>query len=302
MNVYEDAVAKCYSTWGRTYYDEYYGESAPYPPAHRDLLRALLKKNKVRKVLDAGCGPASFLRDITDLNLELYGFDLTPEMVAEGKKIFTEKGLSSDRIWLGSVLNQNSFVDPCDGLMDYDAVICGGVLPHIPANQDRAVVSNIVAALKPGGICAIEARNQLFALFTMNRYSYDLFVNELICPDKLKQSSAASPQNIDAVLDEMRQQFCMDIPPIRKGKKDEPGYDEVLSRTHNPLVLKKILEEMGLVDVKLMFYHYHALPPMYKHKMPELFLERSLSMEKDPEDWRGYFMASAFYVVGYKAE
>ena len=30
-------------------------------------------------------------------------------------------------------------------------------------------------------------------------------------------------------------------------------------------------------------------------------VERSLAMENDPDDWRGYFMASAFYLVGHKA-
>lgn len=301
MKPYEQAVAKCYSTWDKIYYDEYYGEKALYPPVHGELLRKLLRESGAKTLIDAGCGPASFLRDITDLGIELYGFDLTPEMVTEGKRIFNEKGISSNRIWMGSVLNPNSFVSPESGMKSYDAVICGGVLPHIPAEQDLVVAHNVAMALNPGGFCAVEARNQLFALFTMNRYSYELFVKDLIQIDQLKGATHPDLDKVDKLLDEMRQQFRMDIPPMRKGKKDEPGYDEVLSRTHNPIVLKKVFEEAGFVDVRLMFYHFHAFPPMFQKLMPEFFLECSLNMERDPEDWRGYFMASAFYVLGRKA-
>jgi hypothetical protein len=92
----------------------------------------------------------------------------------------------------------------------------------------------------------------------------------------------------------------MDLPPIRKGKADEPGYDEVLSRTHNPFVLKEQFESAGFKDVQLYFYHFHALPPMIGSQIPELFRTESLAMEQNPQDWRGYFMASAFLVVGRK--
>lgn len=300
MKSYEKAVAKCYSTWGKTYYDDYYRDKASYPPVHKELLRKLLRKSGVKTLIDAGCGPASFLREIMDLGIELYGFDLTPEMVDEGRHIFKKKGLIPERIWIGSILEPESFDSPADGTSRYDAVVCGGVLPHIPAEDDVMVVRNISMALNPGGLCAVEARNQLFAMFTMNRYSYELFVDEFIHPAKLKAAPGADAEKIDALLYEMRQHFQMDIPPIRKGKGNEPGYDEVLSRTHNPIVLKRIFQEAGLIDVKLMFYHYHAFPPMFQSMMPDLFMERSLSMESDPENWRGFFMASAFYVVGRK--
>jgi hypothetical protein len=52
--------------------------------------------------------------------------------------------------------------------------------------------------------------------------------------------------------------------------------------------------------VRLLFYHYHCLPPMFEQAVPELFRRRSVAME-DPADWRGYFMASAFVVAGIRA-
>lgn len=38
----ETNIQRCYSTWGETYYRDYYGENAPYPPVHINLLRESL--------------------------------------------------------------------------------------------------------------------------------------------------------------------------------------------------------------------------------------------------------------------
>jgi len=295
------AVKACYSTWSETYYRDYYGENAAYPPVHRDILRQLLLDRGVGNVLDAGCGPASFLREITDDGIELYGFDVTPEMVTEARKVLEKKGISGDRIWQGSVVDPSSFQIP--GGKDsqkFDAAICIGVFPHIPESADLQVIENLRDSVKDGGIVAIEARNQLFSLFTLNRYSYQFLVENLINRDSLGDRAGEKMQELQENIDSLRQFFRMDLPPIRQGKKDEPGYDEVLSRLHNPLVLQQQFATLGFDEVQLLFYHYHCLPPMLESQMPEFFREQSLSME-NPTDWRGYFMASAFIIVGQKA-
>ena len=300
MKKFEKNVAQCYSTWSKTYYDEYYSEKAPYPPVHRDLLIRLLKKHSPKAMLDAGCGPASFLRDITHLDWELYGFDLTPEMVQEGKRIITKKNIAAERIWEGSVLINDDFQNPTDKKSTYDAVTCVGVLPHIPENSDQVVLKNIYSSLNPGGVALVEARNQWFALFTLNRYSFEFFEKELIRVDTLKERAGKNDLEFKKTLEEMKQQFRMDLPPLRKGKRDEPGYDEVLSRTHNPIQLKQQMKQVGFQNVNLHFYHFHCFPPMFASRFPDQFKEFSLLME-DSEDWRGYFMASAFIVSGTKS-
>lgn len=300
-NEIESSVKKCYSTWGATYYDEYYGPNAPYPPVHRDLLKKIILKEKAKTLLDAGCGPASFLRDVFDLEIELYGFDLTPEMVAEAKKIFSENERDPARIWQGSVLEPTAFRNPEGNSPDaYDGAICMGVLPHIPAEMDSTVIQNLKASLRPGGFAVVEARNQLFSLFTMNRYSYEFLRDELIRPSSLALSNE-NRAALESSLEEMKAQFRMDLPPVRKGKMDEPGYDEVLSRTHNPFALRQQFESAGFKNVRTLFYHFHALPPMFGVKTKSFFLRESIAMEQNPEDWRGHFMASAFLLLGERA-
>lgn len=295
----EAAVKSCYSTWARTYHGEYYATATAYPPVHQDIVRRLLRDAGARAVLDAGCGPASMLRGLTDLGCDLYGFDLTPEMVVEARLVMQRLGLPPEHIWEGSVADEAAFRHP-SGPDVYDAAICIGVLPHVPEDVETSAIANLHRAVRSGGTVAIEARNQLFALFTLNRSSYDLFANELVRADDLRSKSGVEPAAIDAALAEMKQRFRMDLPPVRGGKSGEPGYDQVLSRTHNPFALRRAVETAGFERVRVLFYHYHALPPMFETAMPAVFRELSLAME-DPDDWRGHFMASAFLVIGTRA-
>lgn len=279
----EEQVRLCYSTWAQSYHADYYASAGAYPPVHQDIVRDELKRSGARTLLDAGCGPASMLRSLTDLGLELYGFDLTPEMVTEARRVMSR--VPKERLWVGSVTDRSAY-----GALKYDAAICIGVLPHVPESADQAVVENLFHAVRPGGTVLLEARNELFALFTQNRYTHELIAKRLV------PAGALGPEGTKA-LEAMKQHFRMDLPPVRKGKSGEPGYDEVLSRTHNPFELRAQLEKAGFREVEVLFYHYHCLPPMFERDLPELFRRQSVAME-DPRDWRGHFMASAFIVCG----
>jgi hypothetical protein len=116
-------------------------------------------------------------------------------------------------------------------------------------------------------------------------------------PERLRESAGTEATPLDGALAMMSERFRTDLPPHRKGKAGEPGYDEVLSRTHNPLILKERFAAAGFDDVQLLFYHYHCLPPMLEAAVPQLFRRQSVAME-DPKDWRGHFMASAFILAG----
>ena len=291
----ETKVRHCYSTWGSDYYDDYYSDKAAYPPIHRELIRSELRKHAPKTLLDAGCGPASILRDLTDLDVDLFGFDLTPEMIVECKRVMKSLGHHPDSFWEGSVTRLPDFRGPASCPKEYDASICIGVLPHVPVGQDELVFANLRASLRKGGLAIVEARNELFSLFPLNRYSHDFFLQRLL-PRELHDEAPADV--LEPVIESLQARFRTDLPPIRKGKEDEPGYDEVLSRTHNPFELRRQFEQAGFKDVRVLFYHFHALPPMFEQEMPDTFRKLSLAMEANPEDWRGHFMASAFLLAG----
>lgn len=294
----EERIRRCYSTWSSTYYDQYYGAGSPYPPVHRDLLLGVLREARARTVLDAGCGPASFMRHLKAAGHEAYGFDLTPTMVDEARRVMRDAGAPEDRVWVGSVTSSDAYT-PGGRPRTYDAAVCVGVLPHLPDGDEDTVFRNLHAAVRDGGVVAVEARNQLFALFTLNRYTFELFRDELVRPDD-PAVPAADATLMRESLDGIRGQLRMDLPPVRGGTDGEPGYDEVLSRTHNPLVLRDRFADAGFRDVRTLYYHFHRLPPMTESAAPERYREWSLAIE-DPTDWRGLLMASAFILVGTRA-
>lgn len=295
LSAVEAAVQACYSTWATTYYDEYYGERAPYPPVHTALVRRLLNEANAHWVLDAGCGPASMLRELLAAGFETAGFDLSPDMVAEAKRVVASLGRDPSSVWQGSVADPDAYGADAG---HFDAAISVGVFPHLPSDYDRVAVELLRDAVRPGGTVLIEARNALFALFTLNRYSSDLFVDSLIPVSDLRKSTG-NDHALDDALNTLAERFRMDLPPIRRGKEGEPGYDEVVSRTHNPFELRAVAEAAGLVDVRVAFYHFHAVPPMLvTPEIADAVRDASLAMEADPFDWRGHVMASAFFVIG----
>lgn len=296
----ELAIRACYSTWGERYYADYYESEGAYPPVHTAIVRDLLKVSGARSVLDAGCGPASMLRDLELPGLERYGFDLTPEMVKEARVVLARQGVPQDHVWEGSVLDAAAVRQPATGKSGYDAAVCFGVLPHIAQDADRTVLENLRDAVRPGGLVAVEARNALFSLFTLNRYSREFFRNELIDEEALRARAGEERGALDAALKELDTRFRLDLPPIRKGYAEEPGYDEVLARTHVPMQLEELAKAAGFIETRLLFYHYHALPPMLESNVPSLFRKESVRMEST-SDWRGYVMASAFILVGKRA-
>ena len=297
-----ESITRLYTNWSKTYHDEYYGENAPFPPVHKDILIKLLKEAGRKTLLDAGCGPASFLRYLTEAGIDFYGFDLTPEMVNEAKRELAKRGVSGDKIWVGSVLDPKSFRPAKIAAPEkFDAVICSGVMPHIPEESDVAVIENLCNATKANGIVVLEARNAFFSLFTLNRYSCEFFLDSLVRISEIKDKVKEESAGLEKAIEELKGQFRMDLPPVRAGDNENPGYDNVLSRTHNPMILERQFKTAGLEDVRLQLYHYHCLPPMLERYAPDLFKRESLAME-NPDDWRGIFMASAFFVVGKKRD
>ena len=296
----DDAVRKCYSKWSTSYFDTYLGNNALYRPVHVEIIDKLLDKSGAECILDAGCGPASMVRVLASDQREFFGFDITPAMIDEAVNIGVSIGIPGERFWVGDVIDKKSFTCPLPkGPNLFDAIICIGVLPHISDKDVKMVFSNVRHAVKPGGLVIVEARNQLFSLFTFNRYSKKFFMDDLLRVNELKNDFSADNDALDQALDEISSHFRTDLPTKRTGSQDTPGYDEILSLTHNPLTLKPMFEEIGFTRSALHFYNYHCLPPMFENRFPEDFRRISENMEK-PDDWRGYFMASAFLLSGIR--
>ena len=82
--------------------------------------------------------------------------------------------------------------------------------------------------------------------------------------------------------------------------KNKIFYTDILAKFHNPLTIENdLFKPCGFEVIDILFYHYHALPPIFEAKNPKLFKELSLKLE-DPYDWKGNLMASTYLVVAKK--
>jgi len=172
----------------------------------------------------------------------------------------------------------------------FDAIIALGVFPHVL--DEKKALSNMRGRLESGGVVYVEFRNDLFAAYTLNKYSLDFFLNKVINLNALPDDFSKE------LIDFYSERLKLDKPA--KNKNGKISYTNILAKFHNPLnVEKEIFEPVGFSVTKIHFYHYHALPPIFESKNPALFRQLSLNLE-DPDDWRGYLMASAYVVEAVK--
>ena len=274
-------------------YDEY--------PANQKRLDFMIKRLSALRpstLLDCGCGEGSPIRSIAETGIEVWGFDFVPEMVEKAKSNLKPIGLS-DRVWAGDITDLKSFKPSGIETPDtFEVCMAMGVFPHL--TDEVHALKNMAAVTRNGGRIFVEFRNELFSLFTLNRYSYAFYKDNLMKTASLESEKPESSAEIHAITEKIKPFFSLDQPPVRSGSADAPGYDTILSKFHNPLNLSPLFKSVGLKIEDIFFYHYHAIPPMFEREHSHLFRDASLEMEQDPHDWRGYFMASAFVIEAVK--
>lgn len=265
-------------------YIQHYQESCDRYPASIIRINFIidrLKKNNVKTILDAGCGTCGSMIKLLKEGFDVEGFDFSKEMVGQGKKELEKAGYNPNLIFFADLEEEQNLPDK-----KFDAIIALGVFPHILS--EKKALSNMKKLLNPNGSVFIEFRNDLFAAFTLNRYSLGFFLNKVIDTNLLTQDLQ------DEVINFYSERFKVDK-PVKK-EKGKIAYTDILAKFHNPLSIKDELFKPCDFSVEdIYFYHYHALPPIFERTHPKLFRELSLGLEK-PNNWKGYLMASAYVI------
>ena len=286
-------VHRYYQSTVNHYADQYSPSYQGYP-ANLKRLETLVRRArelKIKTLLDCGCGEATPIARLHDeAGVEVWGFDFSEEMTRTAAAKLESMGLKK-RIWSGDITQASSFHPiGIEHPKAFDACLAAGVFPHLTDSQEAAALKNMAGAVRTGGRVFVEFRNELFALFTLNRYSYELFTEKLI-PTRVSREASA----------ELKGFFRLDLPAVRPNPAGaSSSIDEIFCRFKNPFECPDLFRKAGLKIEAFHFYHFHALPPMLEAKFPKAFRAASLAMEKMPSDWRGYFMASAFVVESCK--
>jgi len=123
-----------------------------------------------RQVVDLGCGPATQLTQIAELNPEtsFHGIDLSPGMLAQGEAYVASRGLRNVRFSTGDITDLK-------GLMpaSVDGVISTMALHHLPSHDHlRRCFREIKRVLKPGGAIYIADFRRLKSLKSVIFFAY----------------------------------------------------------------------------------------------------------------------------------
>tara|TARA_B100000029_G_C17420751_1_gene904219 strand:- start:217 stop:1074 length:858 start_codon:yes stop_codon:yes gene_type:complete len=277
---YYDQEAKQYKKMYQPGYEKY--------PANLIRLKLIIKRlneNKSKRVLDAGCGSAIPMIRLLQKGFDVSGFDFSKQMVDFAKYELELAKYSSDRAFHADLQKKNTMPKK-----KFDAILALGVFPHI--RNEKIALRNIRNCLKKDGRTYIEFRNELFSTFSMNKYSADFFLNELIDLQKF-------PRDIKREIISFYSKK-LSIKPPTKRKDGRISYDEILAKFRNPLTIEDELfmpEKMKVNNIH--FYHFHSMPPIFQKKYPKLFINTSKKLEK-ADSWKGYFLCSAFVVEASK--
>lgn len=269
-------------------YVKQYQKGYQYYPANLIRLNFIierLKKNNVKTILDAGCGTCGPMIRLLKEGFDVKGFDFSKDMVKHGRRELEKAGYNPELVNCADLEKKSSLPNK-----KFDAILALGVFPHIP--DEKKALSNMGKLLKPKGSVFIEFRNDLFAAYTLNQYSLDFFLNRVIDLNPLPRDARREVINFYSKR--------LKADKIIKREDGKIAHANILAKFRNPLTIRdELFAPCGFSIVNLHFYHYHALPPVFENKYPELFRKLSLKMEK-PDDWKGYLMASAYVVEARK--
>ncbi len=291
-------VALHYDAVVENYHEQYDSEklfdiSRPYPANYfrLQLLINSFTKYDLKKIIEVGVGEGTPLSTLGKAGFDIWGFDISREMVKKSKEKMKSNGMNPEHIFWGDIQDPTTYIHSIkDG--KFDGLLAMGVMPHV--ENDEFILENMRTLIRPGGRVFIEFRNKLFSLFTFNRYTLEFIAEDLL------RDVNVNLKNI--VIKDLEKKLRMDVPPVREKVEgtDTPGYDRILSRFHNPLEISKFFERNGFTDIKLAWYHYHPMMPYLEEKAPDLFRQESINLEHETSIWRGLFFCSAFVVEAKK--
>ena len=298
MSEDNNSVIEHYDESASTYHELYDKEklfdvSVSYPANYfrLQLLLNSFKSKKIQNVIEVGVGEGTPLTTLGKAGMDVWGFDISKEMVKKSKENMEKNNMNKEQIFWGDIQNPMTYTQVLHD-MKFDGLIAMGVMPHV--NNDDEVLKNMASLVKSEGHVFVEFRNKLFSLFTCNRNTVDFILNDLLIgvDDKVKS----------LVRKDLESRLRVDVPPIRKkiANSSVPGYDAILSKFHNPFEIIEKFKKFGFRNINILWYHFHPAMPYLEKNIPEIFRKESINLEHDPTDWRGYFLCSAFVIEAIK--
>jgi len=286
-----EQVRAFYDRIGPAFDGSYDWEGALYPSNRirldhaLDLLAADRRQQRLvatYRVLDAGCGTGIAMAELLERGYDAYGYDFSASAVSAAR---ARLGQDARRVIDGDLEDS----PPWAG--SFDAALVIGAFTH-PLNHALAL-RHLHAALQPGGLLIVELRNELFDLYTANEYTI-ASLRRWLPEGPLTDAALASLA--------MHAYRRLTIPDATEAQRAHEAFFAVPAVWRNPLTVAAEYRAAGFRVDDTLFFHWHAVPPAFEALDPAGFRRASLALEKDPRDWRGHFLASAFLLVARREE
>lgn len=253
--------------------------SIGYPANHFawSYVKEAARRMSAASLVEVGVGSGNGVPHVLSAGMRFAGIDIDADAVRSTRDLLI--GLDGDP----DAVIQADIEDPAEvaslpGGGSFDLLVALGVLPH--ARDEAGSLRTMASLVRPGGELYVECRNSLFSLVTFNRYTRDFIADQL-----LQGVSAGTRELVD---DFVSPRLDLDRPP-----RPRDGHE---ARYHNPLAVPSLFEGLGMQDVEILPFHYHAGMPALEQADPQRFRDESLAMEHEDSGWKGLFLCSAFLV------
>ena len=268
-------------------YDRGYAAAGPCYPANLyrlKLVEEVLAGVPPARALDAGCGTGKLLVALLERGWDCAGTDVSGGMLKEAERNLVPLG-KKPPLHQTPLDDLSMFADA-----SFDHVFCLGVLPYIPEDKEPGCYRELRRVIKPGGLFVTAHENELFDVFTFNKYTLRFFERNFY-PLLRELDPKSDPERLKSALGAL---MAHPDKPVNQDPT-RTGRDFIFTKPENPLTYPEKLACYGFRGGENLYYHFHALPPLC------CGTPRSSS---SPAGWRcalpnrqGMFLASTFVSV-----
>ena len=248
-------------------------------PYRFELLKKISGKLPKGKVLDAGCGEGHLLDHLSRNGFECIGCDVSPKMLQKARK-----RLAGRAQLVETPLNDLKMLDS----ESFDHIFSIGVFHHISEEEEAVCYRELGRVLKPGGYFITSHQNELFDMFTFNKYTLRFFERNIY---------PLLAETTDIKLEDAKNKIASLITNPDKPVNADPKKsirDILFSKPENPFSYPEKLAKYGFVNKEILYCHFHALPPLCGN------VAAGKLEIKFANKWQGMFIGAHFVSVACK--
>ncbi len=232
---------------------------------HRlNVIRSLIPADLYRsgkRIFDFGYGDAVHFPEFLDAGAIIQGVDASPEMIGFAKDRLSGGGYDPELVALGTA---DSMVELEDA--SFDAVLSFNVLAYLTDEEENKFYKEASRIIKPGGYLAVTHSNELFDMFSLNRYTAEFFNRHFV------------------------QDPNYDVSGMLTFAHKPEGHPQYNVR-ENPLTYSFKLKKFGFTEIKQSFSNLHQAPPQILG--PDKTYPDTLRIPEE-ERWKLMFTCSTY--------